>query len=287
MDVVTFGSDISFLDEPGIVPRQEELAKLYREHISGTSDKLESIYLPPQNGESPKILLALFHGYSGSVLSFWNNAIDFAEKLPEAGIIIMNGAEAFEDNPEFPAEGRPDSRQWFSFLPSFSLPEAHERLASVVPKVHEYLDSKLQQFGLGPEKLALCGFSQGCMMATFTALTRRYGACVGVSGGVALDIRGPRIAKDIPHFDPVGFMARWASDTLPTVVATDSKYTPVMLMHGGQDPIVNPAVLPKSVKALACLGVAVESRVFADEGHHFNIDMKTAAADFIRRTFKI
>ena len=100
------------------------------------------------------------------------------------------------------------------------------------PALDEFLDALLARHGLGDDRLALVGFSQGTMMALHAALRRPrpVAAVLGYSGAL---VRAERLAAE-----------------------TRSR-PPVMLVHGDADDVVPVEAMFLAAEALGGAGVPV------------------------------
>ncbi|KAG9390395.1 Alpha/beta hydrolase family [Carpediemonas membranifera] len=250
----------------------------------------ESKYISPATSEKPEYLLALLHGYSGSIETTLPTAQNLSKQMPEAGILVINGCEPFEDNPHMPIERRPDSRQWFSLITpdsaEFSVPVAHSRIARLVPNLHSFIEAQAGMLGLDLGRVGILGFSQGSLVATFLALARRYGACVGISSGLAVDIDSPTVTADIPGFNTAAFKTAWSNGGMNgdcDTSAQSHKYTPILLLHGDRDQRINYTKTQLGARVLTCIGVEVEAKIFRGVGHEVCDGMIDASVEFLRR----
>ena len=147
-------------------------------------------------GKTPDKLIFFIHGYRGCA-----NDIDYAaqmlkEKLKNAWLILPES--------ETPCETNADKKQWFSLLKVD--PENLRRIAetpleqiidiytltgadmlAVSKKINLMIDDLQQQYGISDNQTYIMGFSQGAMLAIFTALTRQHEVktCFALSGIVA------------------------------------------------------------------------------------------------------
>lgn len=135
----------------------------------------------------------------------------------------------------------PYGRQWFSLQDRRPASLAAE-LRRAAPALDGFLDAELARLGLGPEALALAGFSQGAMMALFTGLRRPQApaAVLAYSGALA------------------------APETLAAEIRGRP---PVLVVHGEADDIVPAAAGRAAEQALRAAGVPVESLYRPGLGH--------------------
>jgi len=117
---------------------------------------------PPAAGGKPRRLVLLLHGLGADGNDLIGLAPYWARLLPEA--------EFLSPNAPFPCDMAPYGYQWYSVQDRS--PEA--QLAGVraaAPILDGFIDEALAERGLGPEDLALVGFSQGTVTVSYTHLT--------------------------------------------------------------------------------------------------------------------
>lgn len=122
------------------------------------------------------------------------------------------------------------------------------------------LISTLSSQGVGPERIVLMGFSQGaCLSLEFAARNaRRYGAIVGLSGGLIG-----------PPGTPRGYTG--AFDT-----------TPVFLGCSDVDPHIPVERVHESADVFRRMGAAVDERIYPRMGHTVNQDEIDAVAELLQ-----
>jgi len=206
----------------------------------------------PRRGAAPgtaRSLVVLLHGLGADGNDLISLAPSFAQRLPHAAFVSPHAP--------FPCDMAPVGRQWFSLQdlePAALL--GGVRLAA--PAVGAFLDAELERHGLGDDRLALVGFSQGTMMALFVALRRAEpcAAVVGYSGALI------------------------GAEVLPEEIASRP---PVLLVHGDADELVPVRALPAAVAALRANGVPVESETRRGLGHGIDERGLAMGADFLAR----
>jgi phospholipase/carboxylesterase len=206
----------------------------------------------PRHGAAPgsaRSLVVFLHGLGA-------DGDDLISLAPLLGQRLTHAAFVSPHAP-FPCDMAPFGRQWFSLQeldPAALL--GGVRLAA--PVLDAFLDAELERHGLGDDRLALVGFSQGTMMALFVALrrTKPCAAVVGYSGALI------------------------GAEALPEEIASRP---PVLLVHGEADEIVPVAALPAAVAALRANSVPVESETRRGLGHGIDERGLALGAAFLAR----
>lgn len=222
---------------------------------------LEGAFYPTRNLAPARSAVVFLHGYGAS----GDDLIDFSAfltgNLPDTAFYAPHAPE--------PCELAPFGFQWFSlqtYDPEMlrrdprTLPRALEDLAEGA-KLHagilnDYLSAVMERHGIGPERLAVIGFSQGTMMA-FEATLRRevpVAAVVGFSGGF---VGASRLEAEIRCRPPV------------------------QLVHGDADDVVPVGAMALAEHALAAAGLDVRSHVCRGLGHGIDPAGMFVARDFL------
>jgi len=212
------------------------------------SDLLNGPAFKPANGKNPSSLVVLLHGVGADGNDLIGLAPFWAPLLPETEFLAPDGPE--------PCDMAPFGRQWFSLQDRS--PEAI--LAGVqasAPILDEFLDDVLKERGLGDDKLALVGFSQGTMMSLYVGLRRARpcAAILGYSGAL------------------VG----------PLLLAKEIRSRPkTLLVHGDADPLMPFASMANAQKTLAAAGVPVETFACPGLGHAIDQAGLQRGGEFLR-----
>jgi phospholipase/carboxylesterase len=187
----------------------------------------------PASGGRPRQLVILLHGLGADGSDLIELAPMWANLLPDARFVSPNAP--------FPCDMAPVGRQWFS-LQSQSEETLLAGIRMAWPILDAFIDKELERSGLADRDLALVGFSQGTMMALFTAprRTQRCAAVLGYSG-----------------------MLIGAAELVREVVSRP----PVLLVHGTADPIVPFPALAAAVEGLEAAGLSVEHHARPGLGH--------------------
>jgi phospholipase/carboxylesterase len=197
--------------------------------------KLSGPMLPPVSGGAPKQAVVLLHGYGSDGNDLIGLAPHWQAILPDAAFVSPNGPEQCRQL----ASGY----QWFDI--SFDGDRLARRQIGVqqaAPVLREFLDDLWGQTGIAPEQTLLAGFSQGAMMALHVGLSlqRPLMGIIGFSGAL---------------LPPEGF-------------GTDSvAKSPVCLVHGDRDEVVDPAHSAEADTMLCAAGYEVHYHVSPGVGH--------------------
>lgn len=212
---------------------------------------LNGPFLPPAAGGAPRQLVVLLHGVGADGEDLFGLAPEFAGVLPHAAFVSPNAPEAFDM--------APFGYQWFSLQdhgPAALLAGARK----AAPVLNAFLDGMLAQAGLGDDKLALVGFSQGCMMALHVGL-RRAKAPAGILG-----YSGMLVGED-------------------ELKAELRVRPPVRLVHGDADEVVPVRALPAAVAALKAVEVPVDSHVRPGLPHGIDGEAIRLGREFLAGVF--
>ncbi len=196
-------------------------------------------------------IVVLVHGYGADGSDLLGLADSLGEHLPDTVFVAPDAPER--------CVGGGFGYQWFP-IPWLdgSAQEAAERgLDAAAEDLNGFLDARLAEAGLGPDRLALVGFSQGAMMSLHVAPRR----AVAVAGVVA--ISGRLLRPELLRAEAV-------------------VRPPVLLVHGDQDPVVPFAEMGRAGDALVEAGFPTFGHVMAGTGHGIAPDGLGVALQFLR-----
>ena len=125
--------------------------------------------------------------------------------------------------------------------------------------LHAYLDEAMAEEGMTPDRTIIIGFSQGTMMALDVTM-RRDEAFAGL----------------------VGFSGRLIESDAPMTCRT-----PVLLVHGDQDPMVPVSSLPEAADALSKAGYEVFTHISKGTQHGIAPDGLGVGLQFMKQVFKL
>jgi len=195
--------------------------------------KLDGPRVPPARQGRPSSLVILLHGYGSNGDDLIALAPYWAGALPETQFVSPNAPEGIP--------GYPGGRQWFG-LARMDAATLNAGAAKAAPALNAFIDSEMERYGVGPAQTALVGFSQGTMMALYTAL-RREKALAGVVG-----FSGALVS-------PEGLEAEMRAKP------------PILLAHGDRDDVVPVTALFEALNGLAKAGHGAELHLCAGLAH--------------------
>jgi len=213
---------------------------------------LDGPSLAPASGGAPRHLVILLHGVGADGNDLIGLAPHLAQAVPDAFFVSPNAPFAYDM--------APFGRQWFS-IRDFG-PEA--RLAGALaaaPILEAFIDAQLTRHGLGADRLALVGFSQGTMMALQVGL-RRHQPVAGILGYSGILVGEARLADEI------------------------AARPPVRLIHGADDELIPAHAMPAAVAVLEGLGVPVDSHLCPGLGHGIDEKGLRLGSDFLVRVLE-
>ena len=196
-------------------------------------------------------MVVFVHGYGADGGDLLGLADPLAPHLPDT---LFLAPDAPQD-----CVGNPFGFQWFPipWLDGSSQEAAEAGMAASETLFNAFLDARLAEAGLGPEALALVGFSQGAMMSLHVAPRRAkaVAAVVAISGRLL-----------VPE--------RLAADTMVK--------PPVLLVHGDQDPVVPFEDMALAGNALIEAGFETYGHVMKGTGHGIAPDGLGVTLQFLK-----
>jgi phospholipase/carboxylesterase len=193
--------------------------------------KLDGPRLAPK-GRAPRQLVVFLHGYGADGNDLIALGQQWQSLLPDAAFVAPHAPQACAQAPV--------GRQWFA-LDLRSDEELWRGVNQAGPVLDAFLDAELARYGLGADRLALVGFSQGTMLALHVGLRRRLAGIVGYSGVLV----GPQhLPKAAPGPRP-----------------------PILLVHGNQDDLIPAEALFISGEELAKAGIPCQWHLSGGIGH--------------------
>ena len=209
--------------------------------------KLNGPMLAPRNGQPPRQLVVLLHGYGAD----GNDLIDLGRHwgglFPEALFVAPNAPEVCAQNPM--------GFEWFP-IGADRDPGWMQGIAIAAPVVNEFLEDIWTQTGLGPRDTVLAGFSQGAMLALTvgTALAEPLRAILSFSGAFI------------------------ASEAFAAGLAAKP---PVALMHGEDDTVLDAGFSRTAAAELQAAGFEVGLHLTPGLGHGISNEGLAFATSFV------
>ena len=214
-----------------------------------TNYNLEATSISPLSKNKPQQVIVLCHGYGGDGQDISNIAIHWQRFLPETIFLCPNAPEICSVNSQ--------GYQWFD-LSSDKEELILEKSLVAEEKLNTFIDQILNNFQLEPNKLALVGFSQGCMMSIQIALKKKkqISCLIGYSGKV---INQKHLSDNI-HSKPK-----------------------IFLMHGANDTLVPPTHLLEAKEYLVKHGLKIKTKMFKDCEHRIPVEGVSLGLGFLKK----
>jgi phospholipase/carboxylesterase len=206
----------------------------------------------PASGGDPRQLVILLHGRGADGDDLIGVVPILAKILPHAAFVLPDAPQRCETSPS--------AYEWFSLPDGDRQPDKIEAaVRAVAPVLDGFIDDELAAHGLTDDRMALFGFSQGCMMALHVGL-RRPNACAAI----------------------LGYSGRLcAADSLSGEIASRP---PVLLCHGTDDTTVPFESQHVAATAIEAAGVAVTAVERRGLGHRLDRKGIDAGAALLART---
>ena len=200
-----------------------------------------------------KSLVVFVHGYGADGADLLGLADVLGPHLPDTAFAAPDAAERLP--------GAPFGRQWFA-IPRFdgsTQAQAAAGLKMATQDLSEFVDQRMAYEGLGPQAVALVGFSQGAMLSLHMAPRR------GESIAAVISISGQLLQPE-----------RLAAET--------TAKSPVLVMHGDQDDVVPFPEMTATCNALVAAGFETYGHVMEGSGHTIAQDGLATALAFLTKT---
>ncbi|WGF88365.1 alpha/beta hydrolase [Marinivivus vitaminiproducens] len=202
----------------------------------------------PASRQPARQLVVMLHGVGADGADLIGLAPLLAQALPDAAFVAPNAPE--------PCDMAPFGYQWFSLQDR----QPSKLLAGVqtaAPLLDAFIDAELARHSLNDDRLAVLGFSQGTMMALYTA-PRRPRACAAVLGYSG---------------------ALLGAELLPDEIRSKP---PVLLIHGDADTIVPVGASRLAEEGLRAAGVPVEGQIRPGLAHGIDPEGIALGAAFLK-----
>lgn len=211
----------------------------------------------PENKAKVKQIVMMLHGVGSNGQDLMSIAPYWAQTFTEAMFISPDAP--FECDMAPP--GFPNSYQWFSLQDRD--PDAMiDGVQNVFPMIEDFIDEKLQEFGIAPENLVLMGFSQGTMTSLYVAPRLKYkiGGVLGYSGALIWD--GLSVESGLQN-------------------------VPIHLIHGEADDVVPVEQWQHAKDTLEQAGFTVTGHTTPGLSHTLDHDGVDSGAEFMKKIYGI
>ncbi len=211
--------------------------------------------IEPTTGSVDSVVI-LLHGYGANGWDLLDLGKHWSADLPNTVWLCPHAPDILEGT----SEGM-EAYQWFSLMDID--PQARlDRTRAVAPVVSDFVTQALSHYAIASEKLILGGFSQGCMMALYTAFRfpQPLGGVLGFSGR-------------FPH------KADWDTELIQP--------SRTLLLHGEADEVIPISDFVQSRRELGRLNMphVAESEPFL--GHGISERGVTLGGRFIRHCLSV
>lgn len=206
---------------------------------------LEGPRLPPARGPATS-LVVLVHGYGADGNDLISLAQHWQGLLPGTAFVAPHAPD--------PVPGAPSGFQWFG-LTRRDPPEMQKGVRDAAPGLVEFLRLEAGRLGLGLDRVALVGFSQGTMLSLEVGLNHSVAAIVGFSGLLA-------------------------APPPPDLVAP-----PILLGHGTADPVIPANAMLAAASMLGAAGARVQWHLAEGVGHGIDPEGLEIAGQFLALAF--
>lgn len=230
---------------------------------------LQFLQNAPENGAVQQ-LVVLLHGYGRDASLMKKLSDELRARLPQALILMPQAPEDMEEpvgddnvlrvpeqlRDDHAQEFTPGSRRkWFS-IRGASLEELTHRILHVTDLVNDFITQKINEYGLQDKDVALMGFSQGGVVALYTAYSRAQ---------------------------PLACVAGHSTLFMPGLALTSTM--PTLYLYGLDDEEFPPSRYEEAARLLSAQVPDVSVRAVAGLRHTTNAQSRAIVADYIAGHF--
>tara|TARA_Y100001970_G_scaffold107701_1_gene134737 strand:- start:3957 stop:4613 length:657 start_codon:yes stop_codon:yes gene_type:complete len=213
---------------------------------------LNSTIIESNSKTQPENAIILCHGYGGDgkdisiVANYWKNF------LPNTIFLCPDAPEVCKVNPS--------GFQWFDLM-SQTQDEILSKSLIAENKLNNFIDEVIKKNKISSDKIALVGFSQGCMISLQTALKRKekISCLIGYSGKI---INHEHLSKNI--------------------ISKPAIY----LMHGDIDQVVPLNDFLASKEFFFNQNYKIETKIFQNCEHRIPTDGLSIGLEFLKKNLK-
>lgn len=215
---------------------------------------LKFVEYQKNKNEIPEAMILLLHGYGSNAKDLISLAPELSEGLSKVVFISPNA-------PQIHDSGLGEMYQWYSLM-NRSDETIYNGACESSPILEEFVQSQLSRFNIKPDKLIVCGFSQGGMMTlhTFLRFQEQLAGIISFSGYLS----------GLAHLEK------------------EIKQKPkTLLIHGDMDDVVPPDALYDATNTLKKLHVPVESHMLSGLSHGINFAGIRIAKEFVKKCLSV
>ncbi len=210
---------------------------------------LNTTLINPSSKSAPKNIIILCHGYGGDgkdislLANYWKNF------LPDTLFICPDAPEKCKVNPS--------GFQWFDLMDQTD-DEILSKSIIAENKLNKFIEEIINKNKIVSEKIALVGFSQGCMIALQTALKRKnkISCLIGYSGKIL----------NTNHLDG-------------NIVSRPD----ICLMHGDKDEVVPVNFLLEAKSFFSKHNYKIETKIFTNCEHRIPTEGLSLGLNFLKK----
>ena len=202
----------------------------------------------PAAGTKPRALIMLLHGVGGDAATMEPSAQVLRGTLIDTAIVVPDAPSHFDLGPY--------GYQWFS-VDGVTNTNRDARIQNAIPVVEDLIEQEAMLLGLTHDRVGVCGFSQGAMIAL--TLADRPNA--------------PRFIASIAG--RITRLPRLRANPLPQI----------FLSQGTADQTVPYACLNEAVTAFKHANFPLTALTIERQGHFISPRQARAVADFFARAF--
>ena len=219
---------------------------------------LDAISVMPSNGEKPKYLLVMLHGWGAN----------YQDLAPLAQMLNLPDFACLFPNAPFPHPQVPGGRAWYDLE---NMPNCKQLIQSRELLIN-WLSSLEAATGVPLQRTIMAGFSQGGAMTLDVGLTFPMLSLCSMSGYLHYEPENNSITDAIAS----GLII----NTEKINRSYPSKLSPALIIHGKQDPVVPIQAGRQAKETLSAMGVDVQYHEF-NMGHEIPLPALEVLQQFI------
>ncbi len=219
---------------------------------------LDAISVMPSNGEKPKYLLVMLHGWGAN----------YQDLAPLAQMLNLPGFACLFPNAPFAHPQVPGGRAWYDLE---NMPNC-QQLTQSRESLINWLSSLETATGVPMQRTIMAGFSQGGAMTLDVGLTFPLLSLCSMSGYLHYEPDANSVTDAVAS----GLIIK----TNNIIRSHPSKLSPALIIHGKQDPVVPIQAGRQAQEKLTAMGVDVQYHEF-NMGHEIPLPALEVLQQFI------